>query len=106
MTSRTERVGKSELLLRIRTSRDAVASLLVVIPPAAFLQSDAIDRWSVRDLLAHFVAHEQRVVAEIAAARQGERVATNPNGMYEFNAGATFAWAPLQAAEALAAWDR
>src|SRR4030095_374046 len=62
----TEHIGKSELLLRLRTSRDPVASLLAAIPPAAFLQSDTIDRWSVRDLLAHFVAHEQRALAEIA----------------------------------------
>jgi hypothetical protein len=106
MTSGAEHVGKSELLARIKTSRDAVASMVVAIPLEASLQSDTIDRWSVRDLLAHFVAHEQRALAEIAAAQRGECVATNSDGMSEFNAGATFAWAPLQADEALAAWDR
>jgi hypothetical protein len=80
--------------------------LLNTIPPSLFLQPDSIGRWSVRDLLAHFVAHEQRALAEIAAAQQGKGRAPDPNGMDEFNAGAAFAWAPLQAAEALAAWDR
>ena len=106
MTSRTEHIGKSELLSRLRTSRDTVASLLVAIPPAAFLQADAIDRWSVRDLLAHFVAHEQRALAEIAAARRGERLVSDPTAINEFNAGAAFAWASLQPAEARRAWDR
>ena len=80
--------------------------LLQAIPPSLLLQPDAIGGWSVRDLLAHFVAHEQRAVAEIAAARRGERLAIDPNGTSEFNAGAVFAWALLQPAEALAAWDR
>jgi hypothetical protein len=106
MASRPEHIGKIELLLRIRTARDTVASLLAAIPPAAFLRPDAIDRWSVRDLLAHFVAHEQRALAEIAAARRGERLASDPTGINEFNAGAVFAWASLQPAEARAAWDR
>ncbi len=106
MTSRAEHIGKSELLLRIRTARDTVALLLTAIPPAAFLQPDAIGRWSVRDLLAHFVAHEQRALAEIAAARRGERLASDSTGMNEFNAGAVFAWAAFQPAEARAAWDQ
>ena len=80
--------------------------LLQAIPTPLLLQPDAIGGWSVRDLLAHFVAHEQRALAEIAAARRGERLEIDPNGTSEFNAGAAFAWAPLQPAEALAAWDR
>jgi DinB superfamily len=106
MPNRTEQIGKSELLLRLRTSRDIVVMLLDAIPPSLFLQPDAIGRWSVRDLLAHFVAHEQRALAEIAAARRGERLEIDPSGTSEFNAGAVLAWTPLQPAEALAAWDR
>jgi hypothetical protein len=106
MASRSEHIGKRELLSRIRKARDTVASLLAAILPAPLLQSDAIDRWSVRDLLAHFVAHEQRALAEIAAGRRGERVQSDPAGIDEFNAGAVFAWASLRPAEALAAWDR
>jgi Mycothiol maleylpyruvate isomerase N-terminal domain len=106
MTNRTEHIAKRELLSRVKTSRDAVASLLAALPPEAFLQSDAIDRWSVRDLLAHFVAHEQRALAEIAAARRGERLPNAPTGADAFNAGAVFAWALFQPADARAAWDR
>jgi hypothetical protein len=106
MTSRTEHIGKRELLSRIRTSRDSIASLLDAIPPEAFLRADAIGCWSVRDLLAHLVAHEQRAVAEIAAAHRGERLSSDPTGANEFNAGAVFAWAPFEPAEARVAWDR
>ena len=99
-------VGKGELLSRITASRDHLASLFAAIPDTAFLQPSVIGRWSARDLLAHFVAHEQRALSEIAAARRGERLAIDAAGTDEFNAGAVFAWASLPPAEARAAWDR
>jgi uncharacterized protein YndB with AHSA1/START domain len=101
-----EQVGRKELLSRLRRSRDAVAALLAAIPPATFLEAGAIGAWSVRDLLAHFVAHEQRALAEIAAARRGDRLTIDATATNEFNAGAVFAWASLQPPEAWAAWDR
>jgi len=70
VTNRTERIGKRELLSRLRSSRDTTALLLNAIPPSLFLQPDSLGYWSVRDLLAHFVAHEQRALTEITAARQ------------------------------------
>jgi hypothetical protein len=45
--------------------------LVEAIPPSLLLQPDAIGDWSVRDLLAHFVAHEQRALVE-ALALAGE----------------------------------
>ena len=106
MTSGAEHVPKGELLLRVRTERDAVTALLASLPPAALLRSDAIGRWSVRDLLAHFVAHEQRALAEIAAARRGERLPSELADVDEFNAGAVLAWSALGPEEARAAWDQ
>jgi hypothetical protein len=128
MRGQSEHVGKSELLSRIRTSRDKMAMILEAIPPSLFLHPHAIGRWSVRDLLAHFVAHQQRALAEIAAGRRGERLALDPNDSSAFNAldpndssafnaldsndssafnaGAVFAWSSLLPVEALAAWER
>jgi DinB superfamily len=106
MRGRPEHVGKSELLSRLRTSRDKMAMILEAIPPSLFLHPQAIGRWSVRDLLAHFVAHQQRALAEIAAGRRGERLALDPNDSSAFNAGAVFAWSSLLRVEALAAWER
>jgi DinB superfamily len=117
MRGRPEHVGKSELLSRLRTSRDKMAMILEAIPPSLFLHPQAIGRWSVRDLLAHFVAHQQRALAEIAAGRRGERLALDPNDSSACNwldpndssacnAGAVFAWSTLLRVEALAAWER
>jgi hypothetical protein len=105
MASAAVRVEKREVLLRLKTRRDALVSALAAIPEPLFLRSDTIDRWSVRDLLAHLVAHEQRALAELAAARRGQRLAIDHRCTNEFNAGAGFAWAPLGRHEALAAWD-
>jgi hypothetical protein len=46
----------------------------------------AIGRWSLRDLLAHFAAHEQKALAEITATWRGERLMIDPGGTSEFNA--------------------
>jgi hypothetical protein len=59
----------------------------------------------VRDLLAHLAAHEQRALAEIAAAQRGERLAIDYSCSAEFNAGAVYAWSTLSRETALAAWD-
>ena len=104
MASEAPRVGKKEVLLRLK-ARDAIVSVLAVIPEPLFLRAETIGSWSVRELLAHLVAHEQRALAEIAAARRGQRLAIDHSCTNEFNAGAGFAWAPLGRDEALAAWD-
>ena len=96
---------KSEVLLRLKVRRDAFVSVLAAIPEPLFLRAETIGRWSVRDLLAHLVAHEQRALAELAAARRGQHLAIDHTCTNEFNAGAGFAWAPLGRHEALTAWD-
>jgi hypothetical protein len=105
MASAAARVEKREILLRLKTRRDAFVSVLAVISESLFLRPETIDRRSVRDLLAHLVAHEQRALAELAAARRGQRLAIDHRCTDEFNAGAGFAWAPFGRHEALAAWD-
>ena len=105
MARAAEPVGKTELLRRLESRRDQLAQVLAGIPESMFLRPNAVGGWSVRDLLAHLAAHEQRALAEIAAARRGERLVIEHACVHEFNAGAVFAWAPLGRGEALAAWD-
>ena len=106
MASAAGRIGKSELLSRLRARRDQIAGALATIPEPLFLRPGIIGRWSVRDLLAHLVAHEQRALGEIAAARRGERQTIDHAAVDEFNAGAALAWAALGRDEAVAVWER
>jgi hypothetical protein len=101
-----EGVGKAELLRCLQTGADQLREALARIAEPLFVRPEAIGRWSVRDLLAHLVAHEQRALAEVAAARRRERLAIDHGCTDEFNAGAAFAWAGLGRAAALAAWER
>jgi hypothetical protein len=105
MVSAAERVDKREPLSRLNARRDQLVNALADIPEPVF-RRPLIARWSVRDLLGHLVAHEQRALAEIAVARRGERLAIDHTGTDAFNAGAAFAWTPFGREEALAAWER
>jgi uncharacterized protein (TIGR03083 family) len=100
-----QHVDKTELLQRLRRQRARFAEALRRVPFADFLCPATIGRWSVRDLLAHLAAHEQRALAEIAAAQRGERLAIDYSCSAEFNAGAVYAWSTLSRETALAAWD-
>jgi hypothetical protein len=106
MPSASERVGKPELLHRLKVGRDRLATVLDAVPSSVFLRPNTIGQWSVRDLLAHLVAHEQRALTEIASALRGERLAIEHQSTAAFNAGAMFAWAPLGREAALAAWEQ
>jgi DinB superfamily len=106
MPSASERVGKPELLHRLKVGRDRLATVLDAVPSSVFLRPNTIGQWSVRDVLVHLVAHEQRALTEIASARRGERLAIEHQRTAAFNAGAVFARAPLGREDALAAWEQ
>jgi hypothetical protein len=100
--SASERVGKPEFLHRLKVGRDR----LDTVPSSVFLRPNTIGPWSVRDVLAHLVAHEQRALTEMASARREERRAIEHQRTAAFNAGAVFAWTPLGREDALAAWEQ
>jgi hypothetical protein len=105
MPSTSERVGKTEFLHRLKAGRDRLTAVLDALPSSVLLRPNTIGQWSVRDLLAHLVAHEQRALTEMASALRGERLAIDHQSTAEFNAGAVFAWAPLGREDARAAWE-
>ena len=49
-----------------------------------------IGDWSIKDLLAHFIAHEQFALSELAAARRGETYRNPFQDSDEMNAAALF----------------
>ncbi len=56
------------------------------------------------DVLAHFVAHEQRALAELRLAGRGERLQIDHAATDTFNDGAMLAWRTLDPVTARAAW--
>lgn len=64
-------VDKATLLARMADERARFLELAATLTPDAHPGAE----WSVRDVIAHYIAHEQRARSELEAARRGERSA-------------------------------
>lgn len=85
-------VGKAELLRRMergfRYFDLLLTRLAVEIDPEA---PGVIGAWSVKDVVAHLIAHEQRTIEEIERAKRGETLAIRHEENDSFNDGAVYA---------------
>lgn len=66
-------VGKEELIRRIESAQADFLEVLADVPEHLAETPNAIGEWSLKDLLAHLIAHEQRALAELKAARKGDK---------------------------------
>jgi hypothetical protein len=64
-----------------------------------------IGDWSITDLLAHLIAHEQRAVREIEHALRGERLEIDHAANHAFNEAAVAAYRAQPCAIVRKAWD-
>ena len=97
---------KTELLRRLAEEHNLLVSLLDGLTPQQCLQPGVISGWSIRDLLAHLIAHEQRGLQELAFAQRGETLAIDHAMGDAFNEGAAMACRLLDLAVLRAAWER
>lgn len=97
-------IGKAELLRRLRQGKAVMDRALAGLSPELLTLPYALGEWSVKDLLAHFTAHEQRALAEIRAAQRGQPLPPPPD--YDLNEAAVEAsrWQSLDAVRA--DWER
>jgi hypothetical protein len=100
-----EYVSKQELQQRLFREQARLLAVLTEVTPAEAQAPYAVGDWSIQDVLAHIVAHEQQALAELRAALQGESLAIQHDRINVFNAGAVYAWSPLPWSSALAAWE-
>jgi hypothetical protein len=101
----TEYVSKQELQQRLFREQARFLAVLTAMTPADAHAPYAVGAWSIQDVLAHIVAHEQQALMELHAALQGESLAIQHDRINVFNAGAVYAWRPLPWSSALAAWE-
>ena len=97
-------VTRAELLRRLNAGIAAVEAFLAGVPDGALREPGAVGSWSVADVLAHFVAHEQRALAELRAAGRGEHLAIDHAANDAFNDGAVQSWRALDPVTVRAAW--
>jgi hypothetical protein len=101
----TEYVSKQELQQRLFREQARFLAVLTAVTPADAHAPYTVGAWSIQDVLAHIVAHEQQALTELRAALQGESLAIQHDRINVFNAGAVYAWRPLPWSSALAAWE-
>ncbi len=68
-------VTQDELLRRLGHGCADVEAFLARLTEAQQRVPGVVGTWSVRDILAHFIAHEQRALEELRHALRGERLA-------------------------------
>jgi hypothetical protein len=80
-----ENVGKAEFLERLRRESSRLNEVIQRLDPNV-----RIGAWSLAELLAHLIAHEQRAMAEVQAALRGETFVIDHDVNNAFNQGAVF----------------
>jgi hypothetical protein len=100
-----EHVSKPELQQRLLRERARLLAALAAVALADAREPGALGAWSIQDVLAHIVAHEQQALAELRAAARGEHLVISHDRVDAFNAGAVCAWRLLSWSAALAAWE-
>lgn len=101
-----EFVDREELLRRLDQGFVDFNALLDEIPRERLTVPGVVGAWSVKDLLAHFIAHEQRAVDEVTHALMDEPYQFDHGCNDTFNAGAVLVWRLKSYDEVYAAWQQ
>lgn len=99
-------IDKNELARRITDAYAQLAGLIDQLSPEQMERPHAIGALSIKELLGHLIAHEQRAMEELRSARQGRQMPTDHAANDAFNAGAVAAATPIDARSIRAAWER
>src|SRR4051812_20776046 len=65
-------INKAQLLDLIREGRAQFEALIAQLTPAQMIEPHTVGEWSVKDVMAHFIAHEQHALRELSYALRGE----------------------------------
>lgn len=99
-------ISKSELISRLHQGFARFNALLNRLTPAQKVQPNTIGDWSIQDIVAHFICHEQRALDELACALRGETYHGFPADNDSFNAGGVLTLRFLPFDEVHALWTR
>ncbi len=98
-------VDQAELRQRLEARRAELLGLIGELPREVLTTPRALGDWSVKDLVAHLIAHEQRVLEELNAARNGKRDVSQFGSNDDFNARAVYARQRQSFDQVRAEWD-
>jgi hypothetical protein len=101
----SDRSPKGTLLERLHYERARLDTCLNSLDQERVTESGVVGAWSVRDVLTHIVAHEQRALAEVRLALRGQRLEIDHSATDAFNAEAVTASEALSFAEIRQRWE-
>ncbi len=99
-------VVKDELLRRLDERYEWFNALLALAAAFDTEAAGVTELWSVKDMVAHLIAHEQRSLEEIRAAQQGRTLEIRHEENDSFNAGAVYACRVLSFEGVCEAWRK
>jgi hypothetical protein len=97
---------QAEMLDRLQCEYERFQDRLRCLTDEQMTHPQTIRDWSVKDLLAHLIAHEQRALQELRMALCGERLVVDHAAVDVFNDGAVIASRPYPIEEVRRAWQR
>jgi hypothetical protein len=72
MSEHSEQISKAELLSAIRVERGRLENILAEVPQDRMAEPDVEGPWSVKDILVHLIAWEQRMIYWLGQTLHGE----------------------------------
>jgi uncharacterized damage-inducible protein DinB len=97
-------VDRAELLRRLASAYSRLRDTIAPLSPDQLQAPGVVGEWSIKDLVAHFIAHEQFALGELAAAQRGEQPSAVAEDLAAYNARAVAARTGDAAEAVLRAW--
>lgn len=88
----SQEVGRGEFLRRLNIEHARFEKVLAQLTAAQLTLPGILGDWSVKDVLAHLIAHEQRALLELQYAQRGERLDIDHSANDTFNAQAVLTY--------------
>jgi len=98
-------VDRAELLRRLERERRRFQAAIAPCTPAQLETPGVVGAWSIKDVVAHLIAHEQFALRELEYALRGERYMPDERETDAMNERAVDERRRQSAAEVLRAWD-
>lgn len=96
---------KTQFLEHLQTGHAQLQATLAALSHEQMLEPNVVGEWSVKDVLAHLVLHEQLALQELISAQKGETLYIEPNSTDRANAIAVAEGRDVSVSEAIANWE-
>jgi uncharacterized protein (TIGR03083 family) len=101
-----QHVDKVELLRRLDREYHRLHAVIAGLTPKQMQMPGVVEGWSIKDLIAHFIPHEQFALEELRHALRGEPLVVDAGSADTINDRVVAHQRQQSLAEVLAAWEQ